>query len=335
MAQAVRTKLPVIVGALTALVSAVPALAGNGGFAPVSPASPGAEGITETWWIISVFILVIFAVVEGLLVVFLVRYRRRRRAREADGAQVHGSNRLETMWTIAPVVILFVIAVVVLVKLPGIANVPKAAAGGENLVIEVEGRQYYWQYRYPNGVVTIDTLRAPLGRTVELRVTAPAQDVIHSWWVPALAGKMDAVPGRTNTLWFQAQRTGTFRGQCAELCGLNHARMWTSVEVLPEAEFDAWLSGRRRAQTAGTSPLGEETWVGVCAKCHRLNGAGGLAAGAPPVEGSALVGDPQRMERLLRNGQRAMPSVGRDWTAEQIQATTDYLQERFGSGNQG
>lgn len=328
-----RFKLLVTVGALTALVSAAPALAGNGGFAPVPPESSGAEGITETWWIITVFILAIFLLVEGLLIAFLVRYRRRRRPRDTDGAQVHGSNRLETMWTIGPVVILFVIAVAVFVKLPGISNVPDASAGEENLVVQVEGRQYYWQYRYPNGVVTIDALRAPLGRTVELELTAPEEDVIHSWWVPALAGKSDAIPGHVNTLWFRAERVGTFRGQCAELCGLNHARMATTVTVLPEAEFDAWLAERRDAQTAGTSELGEETWVGACAKCHDLDGAGGLAAGAPPVEGSALVGDPERMERLLRNGQRSMPAVGRDWTDEQVQATTDYLEERFGSGD--
>ena len=333
MAEAVRSKLSVTVGALLALVTAAPALAGNGGFAPVPPESPGAEGITETWWIVTAFILGIFVLVEGLLVAFVIRYRRRRRARDADGAQIHGSNRLETMWTIAPVGILAVIAVVVFAKLPGISNVPEASAGEENLVVEVEGRQYYWQYRYPNGVVAVDTLRAPLGRTVELRLTAPEWDVIHSWWVPALAGKKDAIPGTTNTLWFAAQRVGTFRGQCAELCGLNHARMWTTVEVLPEAEFDEWLATRREEQTAGTSPLGEEQWVGVCAKCHRLDGSGGLAAGARPVTSSALVNDPERMERLLRGGQRAMPPVGRGWSDEQMQAMTDYLGERFGSGD--
>jgi cytochrome c oxidase subunit 2 len=333
MAKAVRSKLLVTVGALIALVSAAPVLAGNGGFAPVSPESSGAEGISETWWIVSIFIFAIFLLVEGLLVVFLVRYRRRRRPRDADGAQVHGSNRLETMWTVAPVVMLAAIGTAVFIKLPGVSNVPEAAAGEENLVVEVEGRQYYWQYRYPNGVVAIDTLRAPLGRTVELRLTAPDWDVIHSWWVPALAGKWDAIPGEVNTLWFAAERVGTFRGQCAELCGLNHARMWATVEVLPEAEFDEWLATRREEQTAGTSALGEEEWVGVCAKCHALDGSGRLAADAPAVAGNSLVEDAERVERLLESGQGAMPPVGRDWTDEQMKAMTDYLEERFGSGN--
>jgi cytochrome c oxidase subunit 2 len=333
MAQAVRSKLLAIVAALTALVLAVPATAGNGGFAPVPPESSGAEGITRTWWIVSGFILFIFVLVEALLIGFLVRYRRRKRAREADGAQVHGSTRLETMWTIAPVVILVVIGAAVFIKLPGISNVPEATAGSENLVVEVEGRQFYWQYRYPNGVVTIDTLRAPVGRTVELHVTAPDWDVIHSWWVPALAGKTDAIPGNVNTLWFRAKNVGTFQGQCAELCGLNHARMLQTVEVVPVAEFDTWLDERRSAQTAGTSELGEEAWNGVCAKCHGLDGAGGLAADAPPVRGSARVDDADSTAQLLREGRGAMPPVGRGWTDEQMAAVTDYLKERFGGGN--
>jgi len=335
MAQAVRSKLLLIVGALIALATAAPAAAGNGGFAPVPPESPNAEGITQTWWIITAFILAIFVLVEGLLVAFLIRYRRRRRARDADGAQIHGSTRLETMWTLGPVVILFVIATAVFILLPGISNVPEATAGSENLVVEVEGRQYYWLYRYPNGVVTIDTLRAPLDRVVELKVTAPDSDVIHSWWVPALAGKIDAIPGRVNSLWFQAEKTGAFQGQCAELCGLNHAKMFTTVEVLPEAEFDRWLATRREEQTAGTSDLGEEQWNGACAGCHGLDGKGGAAANAPGVAGSILLDDPAAIDRLLENGQRAMPPVGRGWSDEQMTAMTDYLQERFGSGNQG
>jgi cytochrome c oxidase subunit 2 len=330
MAQAVRFPRALTACALVALAVAAPAQAGNGGFAPVPPESPNAEGITQTWWIITAFVLAIFVLVETLLVLFVVRYRRRSRARDADGAQVHGSNRLETMWTLGPVLILFVIAVVVFAKLPGIANVPSARAGEENLVVEVEGRQYYWQYRYPNGVVSVERLRAPVDRTVELQVTAPDWDVIHSWWVPALAGKIDAIPGRENTLWFRAQRTGTFVGQCAELCGLNHARMLTAVEVLPAAEFDRWLATQREEQTAGTSSLGEEQWNGACANCHGLDGRGGVAADAPGVAGSALLDDTEAIERLLVDGQGAMPPVGRGWSDEQLSAMTSYLRERFG-----
>lgn len=334
MTPLVRLKLPATVTAvLAALVLAVPALGGNGGLAPVPPESPNAEGISQSYWFITFFLLGVFLLVETLLIVFVIRFRRRRRERHADGAQIHGSSRLETMWTIGPVLILFAIAVFVFAKLPGIKDVPTATAGEPNLVVKVTGRQFYWQFEYPNGVIAIDALRAPVGGVVELDVTAPTFDVIHSWWIPALGGKIDAIPGRVNRTWFKAERAGTFSGQCAELCGLNHARMLATVEAMPRAAFDAWLSERQAQQNAGTSPLGREAYDGACAKCHGLAGEGKVAVNAPQLQGSSLVGDAAGIERLLRNGQNLMPAVGRDWNSTQMKAMTDYLKERFASGN--
>jgi len=334
MTPLVRPKLlATVAAAIAALAFAVPALAGNGGFAPVPPASPNAEGITQSYWFITAFILGIFVLVEALLIVFLIRFRRRRRHRHADGAQIHGSSRLETMWTIGPVLILFAIAVFVFAKLPGIKDVPAASADEPNLVVKVTGRQYYWQFEYPNGVIAIDELRAPVGGVVQLDVTAPTFDVIHSWWIPALGGKIDAIPGRLNHTWFKADRAGVFSGQCAELCGLNHARMLSRVEAMPQATFDAWLAERQAQQEAGTSPLGREAYDGVCAKCHGLAGEGNVAVNAPQLQGSSLVSDAAGIERLLRNGQNLMPAVGRDWSDTQMRAMTDYLKERFASGN--
>ena len=319
----------VALGALAALlVDASAALAGNGGFAPVSPESPNAEGITQSWWFISAFVLGIFLLVEVLLVVFVVRYRRRNRPRDADGAQIHGANRLELAWTVGPVVILFAIAAFVFAKLPGIQDVPAATAGSENLVVEVTGTQFTWEYRYPNGVVAIDTLRAPQGRTVELKVTAPDWDVIHSWWIPALGGKIDAIPGTVNTTWFRAKQPGMFPGQCAELCGLYHAKMTAAVEVLPAAEFDAWLAERATQQAAGTSPLGQELWEGSCAKCHGLAGEGGYG---PRVAGSTLLQDPNALAKLVHEGGRKlMPPVGREWGEDEMRALRAYLEENLG-----
>ena len=281
MPAAVRSKHAslVVVGALVALlVPTATALAGNGGFAPVAPESPNADGIHQSFLFISAFVFAIFLLVECLLIAFVIRYRRRNRPRDADGAQIHGANRLELAWTVGPVLILFAIAAFVFAKLPGIQDVPAASAGSQNLVVDVVGTQFSWQYRYPNGVIAVDRMRAPEGRTVELHVTAPDWDVIHSWWIPALGGKIDAIPGRVNKTWFEAKRAGVFQGQCAELCGLYHAKMLASVEVMPAAEFDAWLAQRREQQTAGTSPLGEELWDGTCAKCHGLDGEGGYGA---------------------------------------------------------
>ena len=309
------------------LADASAALAGNGGFAPVPPESPNAEGISQSWWFVTAFVLAIFLLVEVLLVVFVVRYRRRNRPRDADGAQIHGANRLEIAWTIAPVVILFAIAAFVFAKLPGIQDVPAATGGEENIVVEVTGTQFTWYFEYPNGVVAVDRLRAPEGRTVELKVSAPDWDVVHSWWIPALGGKIDAIPGKVNTTWFSAQRVGVFPGQCAELCGIYHAKMLASVEVLPAEEFDAWLAEREEQQASGTSPLGEELWEGACAKCHGLDGEGEYG---PRIAGTELIEDAEAIEGLLREGRGAMPPVGRDWNDTEMDALTDYLEQSVG-----
>ena len=330
MTSLVRPKLLVVISLLALIAWPTAAFAGNGGFAPVEPASPNGDAITTNFWFVTVFALAILVLVEGLLIAFVVRYRRGRRPADADGAQVHGSTRLEIMWTLAPVVVLFAIAVVVILELPDVEDVPAATASDPNLVVKVTGAQFYWRYEYPNGALAVDTLRAPVGRVVELQVSAPDYDVIHSWWIPALGGKIDAIPGTVNRTWFRAERTGVYKGQCAELCGLEHARMLARVEVLPQAEFDSWLQKRARSASA----LGEETYVGVCAKCHGLSGEGGGPADAPPLGGSALINDTEAMESLLRNGRDRMPAVGKQWNTTQMRAIIGELKERFGNGNE-
>jgi cytochrome c oxidase subunit 2 len=306
-----------------------PVLALLGQLVPVDPASPNADGIRDAYLFISIFVVVIFVLVEAALIAFVVKYRRRKRDRFEDGVQIHGSTRLELLWTAAPIVVLVAIATFVFVELPGITNVPSATASG-TLEVKVTGRQFYWQYEYPNGVIAIDHMRAPEGVPVRVEVTAPDDDVIHSWWIPALGGKFDAIPGTVNTTWFEATRTGTFTGQCAELCGIEHAQMLATVEVLSKAEFDAWLDERRADQSATGSELGAELWAGVCAKCHGQNGEGGVAR---RIAGSSILADAEAIENIVRNGRRTMPAVGSGWTDEQVRALTTYLQESPPSGS--
>ncbi len=332
----VRKLPPVVFGmVLAALLVAAPAVAGNGGIAPIAPHSPNAKSITDAWWFITAFILVVFVGVEGLLLAFVIRYRRRKgRPRDEDGPQIHGSSRLENMWTLIPVAILVAVAAFVFVKLPGIKNVPSATAAGGRLEIGVRGQQFYWQFTYPNGAVAIDRLRVPLGEPVHLSVTAPDFDVIHSWWIPALGGKIDAIPGRTNHTWFTATQVGVFGGRCAELCGVQHAAMLMSVEVMPRAQFEQWVAQRAAQQESGSAKatLGQEEWTGVCAKCHGLAGQG-LVGGR--ISGSATLQDETALTGVLHNGftrgNRTMPAVGREWSQAQIDALSAYLKERFGS----
>lgn len=299
--------------------------------APVAPESPNAEGIRDAWLFISIFVVAIFLLVEGLLIAFIWKYRRQKRSRFEDGAEIHGATKLELAWTAGPVLVLFLIAAFVFIELPGIKNIPEAAAGDEELEISVVGRQFYWQYEYENGVIAIDRMRAPAGVPVRLVVTSPDSDVIHSWWIPALGGKIDAVPGLRNETWFQAENQGTYEGQCAELCGLEHAQMLASVEVLPPDEFDGWLESELQAQNTGSGEdLGRQEWAGACAKCHGLAGEGGIA---PRIAGSPTLTDGEALANIVRNGRGAMPAVGAGWKDQQLKALQVYLTENPPSGN--
>src|SRR5918992_3286601 len=266
MPPAVRRALALIVPlVLVALLPAGAALAGNGGFAPVEPQSPNAEAITDSFAWVAIFTGAIFLLVQGSLIWFVIRYRRGRRPRAEDGAQVHGNTNLELAWTIAPVLVLVAIGSFVFYKLPDIKDVPSAsAAGGEPIDVTVKGYRFYWQYTYPNGVIAMDRMRAPVDRSVRLSITAPEFDVIHSWWIPALGGKADAIPGQTLESWFRAKNEGIYRGQCAEFCGIQHAVMRAEVEALPADEFDEWLESEEEAQAGGGSDLGEQSYAAPC-----------------------------------------------------------------------
>ena len=157
--------------------------------APVAPESSNAEGIRDSYFFVSIFVVAVFVLVEGLLIAFIWKYRRQKRARFEDGAPIHGATKLELAWTAGPVVVLFLIAAFVFIELPGIKDIPDATAGEQQLEIQVTGRQFYWEYEYPNDVVAIDEMRAPAGVPVKLVVSAPDSDVIHSWWIPASAAR--------------------------------------------------------------------------------------------------------------------------------------------------
>jgi cytochrome c oxidase subunit 2 len=326
-----RTLVLIALCALAALAVAGPVLADNGGFTPVEPRSPNAEAINASYNWVALFTGAVFLLVQGALLLFIVRYRRGRRRRTDDGAQVHGNTNLELAWTVVPVLILVAIGSFVFYKLPQIRDIPEAeAAGGEPLEVTVKGYRFYWQFEYPNGTLAFDRLRAPVDGNVRLKITAPDFDVIHSWWIPALGGKFDAIPGVTNESWFRVDRPGVYRGQCAEFCGIQHAVMTASVEALPREEFDAWLEDEGEAQERGRSEtLGRELYDAACAKCHGLDGKGDIGV---PLAGNAIVNDAERVEDVVRNGLGAMPPVGKDWSERQMKALTDFLEEEFGSG---
>ena len=300
---------------------------GNGGLGPPDSATPSGEAINQLYWFVFAICAVVFVAVETALVLFVIRFRRRHSEAEgAEGPQIHGNTRLEVIWTAIPAVILVGIAVVVLAR----SSAVEATSGdrANELVVEVQGHQFYWQYVYPDGQISIDRLMLPVDRPVKLELVS--YDVNHSWWVPELTGKRDAIPGRTNVLRFTPVEEGVYEGRCAELCGVLHTVMPTTVEVVTQAEYVSRLRALTGQDLPGAAQLslGRETWDRVCAKCHGLAGEGDLGL---PVAQSSKLTTLDALNALLENGQDLpanggyMPPVGRGWPPFQVEALIAYI----------
>jgi cytochrome c oxidase subunit 2 len=316
----VRRRILVVLPALAvALAAAAAASAANGGFSPQHAHSPNVHHTNTAYWVIFVFTSVIFVVVEGALVTFIWKYRTRGRGRDADGQQVHGNTRLELIWTVIPVVILAAIGTVVFVELPNISGAPASAAN--KLEITVEGHQFYWLFEYPNGARSINELHVPVGQDVELKVLSA--DVVHSWWIPQLQGKIQAIPGRTNHTWFRADRAGTYYGQCAELCGLYHDVMKATVVATSQADYQSFISSQ------ATQSLGKSEFEGACATCHGMQGQGGYG---PALATNSLLTQPASLAAIVRNGFGKMPPVANTWTDAQIKALAQYTKSHVYKG---
>jgi cytochrome c oxidase subunit 2 len=310
----------VSIALLTALLAAGPALAAPGGIGPPGPDTPSGEAISRLYWIVLGLCGIVFVLVETALVLFIIRFRRRRDTPEsAEGPQIHGNTRLEIIWTAIPALILAALAIFTFTQIPAVQA--KSVADEDPLIVRVEAHQFYWEYRYPDGEVSVDTLYLPVDEPVELELTG--MDVIHSWWVPELTGKMDAIPGRTNTLRFVPESTGDFEGKCAELCGVQHAFMPTTVTVLAPDDFESALADAQQELA-----LGKATWEGACATCHGLEGQGDVG---PPIAGNGTLTNSEGLHDLLLTGQDTpqfdyyMPPVGRGWPQKQFDALSAYI----------
>ena len=212
---------------------------------------------------------VVFILVEGAIIYISVRYRRRSDSDKLPH-QTHGNDRLEITWTIIPVLILAVIAVPTLTGIWEQQNgVPDDQ--GEVLNVEAIGHQWWFEFRYPNHeVVTSNELHIPVNRPVAFKLES--QDVIHSFWVPKIAGKVDMVPLNDNYMWMIGDEVGEYYGQCAEFCGIAHAHMRFRVIVHTEEDFQAWITGMHTAPDAPVagSPeaSGKNLFAANCSSCH-------------------------------------------------------------------
>jgi cytochrome c oxidase subunit II len=304
----------------------------------LDPRSDDARRVEGLWWVLFWISCAVVAVVTG----FLLAAARRRRAElhvddQIDRRPVSWGDRFVVIGGVAvPGLILagtFAFSLAVLNDM--------GSAEDRTLEVEVEGHTWWWEVRYPNGAVTANEIRIPVGETVELAL--PTADVIHSFWVPELQVKEDQIPGADNRLSVVADRAGRFRGQCAEFCGLQHAHMEIVVDALPADEFDDWL--RREAEPAA-EPDGADAEDGrriferaSCAGCHTIRGTSADGTLGPDLThlanretlGAGLVPfTPEALDDFITDPQDDKPGVSMPPTElapDQVDAVVAYLTE--------
>jgi len=254
----------------------------NKPYSHISPASPVAEDIQSLYKLVFWLALAVFIGVQFAIVYTALRFRRTRDSATRP-PQVHGNRRLEIIWTIIPAVVLLAILI------PTITTLYDwdAAAEEGDLVVDVYGKQWWWEVHYgedrtQNGqnleVITANELHLPEGREAIIRLHT--NNVIHSFWVPRLSGKMDLIPGHVNTLSITPTESGEYYGECAEFCGTQHAWMRFKVIVEPEDQFYGWVNGYRAGNLGTTDPEAQlpagvaraPESLDLCLSCHAING---------------------------------------------------------------
>jgi cytochrome c oxidase subunit 2 len=321
----------------------------------LDPAGPVARAEDNLWKLVLSIAAIVFVLVEGLLIVSLVKFRSRGGIRDEPlPKQVAGNTRLEVLWTLIPAAILVVIAVPTVRVIFELAQDP----GPEALQVRVIGKQYWWEFEYAlpgqPAVITATDLHIPAGRPVHL--TMVAQDaqipnteggVIHAFWVPRLAGKQDVVPGHERPLTIEADEPGVYPGQCAEFCGLSHANMRFRVIAHTPEDFEQWVADWRAPPQApsGLAEQGRQVFVDAqCIACHAINDFERYSGGVPSdlrigpdltgfadretFIGAILENNEENLRAWLANPQAVKPGAqmpNLQLTDEQLDALIAYL----------
>jgi cytochrome c oxidase subunit II len=250
------------------------------------PLAQPAQEIKETSLLVLAICAVIFLIMFGLLVYSLVRFRHRPGDEASEPPQIYGSNQIELAWTVLPILIVFVLILATSRTIADIQN-RKAAPGAVQAT--VIGHQWWWEIRYPElGIVTANELHVPASDQTRRQPTflkLQSADVAHSFWVPQLAGKTDLIPNRENRMWIDPTQPGTYLGNCAEYCGMQHARMLIRVIVHPPAEFERWVTEQKRP--AVEEPSAQEGqrvfFANSCVNCHTIRGTSAQGAFGPDL----------------------------------------------------
>jgi cytochrome c oxidase subunit 2 len=290
---------------------------GDGQQSTIRPATDSARIVQRVYTMVTWIDVGIFLLVAGLLAFAVIRYRARPGQSDDIPRQVHGNAAMELVWTIIPAVLLIFIAV------PTWSAIFRAAAPPTEgaLTIRATGHQWWWEFRYPGeGLVTANELYLPLGRAVVVETNSV--DVIHSFWVPKLSGKIDSLPGQINKLWFTPQEEGMFYGQCAEFCGTSHANMRFRVHVVSPEAFERWVAETQRppAPQSEDAKAGEQLFVQKgCIACHAITGVPAAVGVLGPnltnlaartsLAAGILENTPENMVRWIRYTQDVKPGA--------------------------
>ncbi len=319
--------------ALLAGCSAIPSV-----FTPMSPTS---QQIYRLIWIIFSIAAVVFLVVEGILLYAAWRFSRK--SSEAFPKQVEGNQKLEIAWTMAPAVVLAAVFIISLPTLRYLTTQPASdpGPGGKTaLRVHVIAHQWWWEFQYPDlKIVTANELYVPVGTVVNIDLES--KDVIHSFWIPPLGGKIDVIPGQVNHTWFQVTQAGAYVGQCSEFCGIDHAFMRFEVVAEPQDQFDSWtrLMQASAAVMTGEAAQGEQVFLaGACSACHTVSGTAAQGKVGPDLThfasrtkfaGWTEDNTPENLAKWLADPQSVQPGTlmpNLHLPPDQIQLLVTYLE---------
>ena len=254
-----RGRLPLTILGLVAAAFLLSSCEGLGGVSPIfpTPVSPNGQDIYNTYIGISIPAIIIFIGVEAALLWVVLRYRRSKQPVGYVPPQIHGHNGLEIAWTVAPLIVVLVIAGYSFMTL----QKDFQPIGSADMDITIRGHQFGWEYVYTDGF-SVHQEGTLAGNVVPfvvpthklVRLSFESTDVIHSWWVPAISGKTDAVPGYTNYSWLKIDQAGSWRGECAELCGAGHSTMQIIVQAMDQPQYDNWVKQQLAAAHPTPSP---------------------------------------------------------------------------------
>lgn len=320
-----------------AAVALLSAACDEGSPSTLDSRGPGAARIEGLWWLMLWISVVVMAIVLGFLVFAVIKGRR------ADAVADHrarwGEPFIVVAGVIIPAVILTAVFALSLRDMAAIARPDEPAS----MTVEVVGHDWWWEARYNGGeIVTANEIHIPAGQPVRVELTT--DDVLHSFWVPQLQAKTDTVPGRVNHTWLEADMPGRYRGQCAEFCGLQHAKMAFFVVAQSPDDFEAWLENQSEPaqEPAGdaSARAGQDVFLNsTCSGCHAIEGTAAASDVGPDlthlasrdtIAGGVLDNNRNNLEQFISDPQSLKPGVSMpptDLTSEDLQALVDYLEQ--------